>query len=332
MLTAFIILAVLALVVVFVAKSVVIIQQSETMVIERLGQYHKTLHAGLNIVLPILDKPKEIEWRYVQEEPDGRVIIRRERLSKIDLRERFYDFPSQSVITKENVVIQINGLLSYQVTDPVKMVYEIYNMPDAIEKLTQTSLRSIIGEMTLDETLGSRDHINSRLLSILDVETDKWGVKVLRVEIQKIEVPAHIQDAMEKVMRAERSKRATILEAEGYKQSKINRAEADRLAQIYQADGEARSRLRVARAESEAIEKISNSLTASNSDPAQYLVALRYIEALKEMVSGKNNKVVYLPYEATGLLGSVGGISELFAKVKPFEPDIIRQGPAKTGE
>ena len=321
---------VLALVTVFLvvltAKAVLIVPQAETMVVERLGQYHRTLHSGINIVWPILDRPKSIEWRYLQEETDGRVTIQRKQVTRIDLRETFYDFPRQSVITKDNVVIEINALLSFQITDPVNVVYEITNLPDAIEKLTQTTLRNIMGEMDLDETLASRDRVNVRLRSILDEATDKWGVKVNRVELQDISPPRDIRDAMEKQMRAERDKRASILEAEGYKQSQIIRAEGERQSKILHAEGDAISRMRIAQAESDAIKKIAASLEGTKEDPAHYLIALSYIEALKEMVSGKNNKVVYLPYEATGILSSIGGIKEMFEGVKGFnDPERIKR-------
>lgn len=318
------ILAVFAII--FTIKAILIVPQAETMVIERLGQYHRTLHSGINIVWPIIDKLNSVEWRYVQEELDGRVTVQRKQVTNIDLRETFYDFPRQSVITKDNVVIEINALLSFQITDPVKVVYEIANLPDAIEKLTQTTLRNIMGEMDLDETLSSRDRINVRLRSILDEATDKWGVKINRVELQDIKPPRDIRDAMEKQMRAERDKRASILEAEGYKQSQIIRAEGDRQATILSAEAEAISKMRIAQAEADAINKISSSLAGTKEDPAHYLIAVSYIKALKEMVSGKNNKVIYLPYEATGILSSIGGIKEMLSGVKGFhDPDRIKR-------
>jgi regulator of protease activity HflC (stomatin/prohibitin superfamily) len=307
-----------AFVVVLTAKAVLIVPQAETMVVERLGQYHRTLHSGINIVWPILDKPKSIVWRYIHEEMDGRVTIKREQITKIDLRETVYDFPRQNVITKDNVLTELNALLYFQITDPVKAVYEIANLPDAIEKLAQTTLRNIIGELDLDETLASRDRINTRLRSILDEATDKWGVKINRVELQDINPPRDIRDAMEKQMRAERDKRASILEAEGYKQSQIIRAEGERQAKILHAEGEAISRMRIAQAESDSIKKLSSALEGTKEDPAHYLIAISYIEALKEMVTGKNNKVVYLPYEATGILSSIGGIKEILAGSKGF--------------
>lgn len=240
----------------------------------------------------------------------------------IDLREQVYDFPEQSVITKDNVTTRINALLYFQITDPFKSVYEIENLPNAIEKLTQTTLRNIIGELELDETLTSRDTINSRLREVLDEATNKWGVKVNRVELQDITPPESVRRAMEQQMQAERERRAKILKAEGDKTSKIlysegekeaeiNQAKAQKESQILMAEGEAEAKILQAKAEAEAIKKISEVINDSKSDPASYQIALKYIEALKEMTSGKDNKTVYIPYEATSLLGSLGGIKEM---------------------
>ncbi len=314
-------------VVILAAQGFKIVQQAETMVIERLGRYHRTLSSGINIIWPIIDRPREIDWKSIRQDVDGETIIHRVRVSRIDLRETVYDFPRQNVITRDNVVIEINALLYFQITDPVKAVYEVANLPDAIEKLTQTTLRNVIGEMDLDETLASRDTINNRLRSILDDATDKWGVKVNRVELQDINPPVEIKEAMEKQMRAERDRRAAILEAEGRKksailqaegvrESEINKAEGEKKAAILRAEGEAEARIKVAQAEAEAIRQITESIAESKGDPANYLIAIRYIEALKEMVSGKDNKVVYLPYEATGVLSSIGGIKDMLEGIK----------------
>lgn len=310
-------------VIIIVARGITIVRQAEALVIERLGKYHRTLHSGVNIIIPIFDKSKQFEWRYVKHAPDGTSTYYRRKITKIDLRESVYDFPRQNVITKDNVVTEINALLYFQITDPVKSVYEIANLPDAIEKLTQTTLRNVIGEMDLDETLSSRDTINSKLRVILDEATDKWGVKVNRVELQDINPPRDIRDAMEKQMRAERDRRAVILvaegekksmilAAEGFREAEINKAEGEKQAKILRAEGDAEARVKVAQAEAEAVTKITQAISQSQGDPSTYLIAVRYIEALKEMVSGKDNKVVYIPYEATGVLGSIGGIKELF--------------------
>jgi len=325
---ALIILAIFALFVIFFAvKGFLIIQQSETMVIERLGRFHRTLSSGINILWPLFDKPRQIEWRYVLQDQSGKTIIRKQRVNRIDLRETVYEFPKQSVITRDNVVIELNAILYFQITDPVKSVYEIANLPDAIEKLTQTTLRNVVGELDLDQTLSSRDTINSKLRAILDDASDKWGVKVNRVELQDIIPPPEIRDAMEKQMRAERDRRAAILEAEGLKQasileaegirtSEINRAEGSKQAKILVAEGEANARIKVAEAEAEAIKMITQAVSTSNGDPTNYLIAVRYIETLKEMVSGQNNKVVYLPYEATAILSSIGGIKDMLESGK----------------
>ena len=321
-----IILVLIALfVIVFAVMGFKIVQQSETMVIERLGKFSRTLDAGINIIWPIIDKPRDIMWRYMKEGFDGKNIILKTTVNRIDLRETVYDFPKQNVITKDNVVTEINAILYFQIIDPVKSVYEISNLPDAIEKLTQTTLRNVIGDMNLDETLTSRDTINGKLRAVLDDATHKWGVKVNRVELQDINPPHDIRDAMEKQMRAERDKRASILVAEGEKQSQIlqsegqklaaiNKAEGEKQSQILRAEGEAQARIRTAEGEAQAIQNITQAVATSKGDPINYLVAIRYIDTLKGMVSGKDNKVIYLPYEATGVLSSIGGIKEMFNK------------------
>mgnify|MGYP002725517712 CR=1 FL=1 len=311
-------------VIIFVASGFKIIQQAETMVIERLGKYHRTLDSGINIIVPIIDKSRSINWRYRATNVSGKDVVTQKMQSKIDLREQVFDFPRQNVITKDNVTIEIDAMLYFQITDPVKSTYEIANLPNAIEKLTQTTLRNVIGELDLDGCLVSRDIINTKLRSILDEATDKWGVKVNRVELQDITPPPVIQKAMEQQMRAERDRRAAILEAEGkkksaileaegIKESEINQAEGDKQAAILRAEGEAEARIKVATAEKEAIERITEAISVSKGDPANYLIAVRYIETLKEMVSGQDNKVVYLPYEATGVLSSIGGIKDMLS-------------------
>lgn len=212
------------IVVILVMAGVKVVPQSETRVIERLGRFHSVLPPGLNIIWPFIDKPKTIYTRRVETGLGGRTIVRMTATSSIDLREQVYDFPSQQVITKDNVTTEINALLYFQVVDPKKSVYEIDNLPNAIEKLTQTSLRNVIGELELDETLTSRDTINSRLQAILDEATNKWGVKVNRVELQDITPPGSVREAMEKQMQAERNRRAEILKAEGEKKSLILRS------------------------------------------------------------------------------------------------------------
>jgi regulator of protease activity HflC (stomatin/prohibitin superfamily) len=303
-------------VVVFLYKGIMIVRQAETMVIERLGKYHKTLGSGLNIIIPIFDKPRPIEWKYTIEGPNKTSIIRKIMTPRIDLRETVYDFPRQNVITRDNVVLEINALLYFQVTDPAKSVYEIASLPDAIEKLTQTTLRNVIGELDLDETLSSRDTINAKLRAILDEATDKWGVKVNRVELQDINPPMEIKEAMEKQMRAERDKRAAILTAEGDKRAKILEAEGIKESEINKAEGEKRSKILIAEGEAEAIAKITQAISASGGDPTNYLIAIKYIEAFRDMVTQGKNKVVYMPYEASGVLSSIGGIKDMLEKAQ----------------
>ncbi|MCI6075190.1 MAG: paraslipin, partial [Bacteroidales bacterium] len=228
----------------------------------------------------------------------------------------------QNVITKDNIQMEINALLYFQIVDPFKAVYEINDLPNAIEKLTQTTLRNIIGEMELDQTLTSRDIINTKLRGVLDDATNKWGIKVNRVELQDIIPPESVLSAMEKQMQAERNKRATILTSEGEKQAQIlasegektatiNRAEADKQQAILRAEGEATARIRKAEAEAVAIEKITEAVGKS-TNPANYLLAQKYIQMLQEVAVGDKTKTVFLPYEASNLMGSIGGIKELF--------------------
>ena len=305
--------AIVLLVIFFTMKAVVIISQSETKVIERLGKYYATLQPGINIIMPFLDHAKE-----VVAVKGGRYVY----TSTIDLREQVYDFARQNVITKDNIQMQINALLYFQIVDPFKAVYEINNLPNAIEKLTQTTLRNIIGEMELDQTLTSRDTINTKLRAVLDDATNKWGIKVNRVELQDIIPPASVLQAMEKQMQAERDKRATILnsegtkqaqilQSEGEKQAKINRAEAEKQQAILLAEGEAQARIRKAEAEAQAIDRITEAV-GKTTNPANYLLAKNYIAMMKEVASGDKAKTVFLPYEASNLMGSLGGIKELF--------------------
>ena len=311
------------LVVIFLVKGIKIVRHAETMVVERLGKYHKTLESGVNIIWPIFDTPRPIHWRYKKTDLSGRTLIITKTSKTIDLREQLYDFPRQNVITMDNVGLEIDALLYFQITNPAKSVYEIANLPDAIEKLTQTTLRNVMGELDLDGCLTSRDTVNTKLRAILDEATDKWGVKVNRVELQDITPPKDIQAAMEMQMRAERDRRAAILtaegdkrsnilKAEGQKEAEVNRAEGSKRAKILEAEGQAEARVQVADAEARAVLKIAKAFSVIKGDPASYLIAVKYLETLKEMTSGENNKVVYLPYEATGVLSSLGGIKDMF--------------------
>jgi regulator of protease activity HflC (stomatin/prohibitin superfamily) len=327
------VLAIAAIVVVLAGAGLLIVQQGQTIVVERLGRYHRTLESGINLILPIVDRPRQIQWLHVQDVPGGGRVRRRIGTSRIDLREQIYDFPRQNVITRDNVATEINAMIYFQVIDAVRVLYEIANLPDAIEKLTQTSLRNLAGEMDLDQLLSSRDKVNTALRQILDDATDKWGVKVNRVEIQDINPPEDIRGAMEKQMRAERDKRASILtaegakqaailEAEGSRQSAVIRAEGEKQAQIMRAEAEAESRLRIAKAEAGAIQMVTQALGESGANPASYLIAERYIEAVRHMADGRAEKIVFMPYEASGLMSSLGGIKELFAPTKPSAPKL----------
>ena len=313
--------AIVALAIAIIWAGVKVVPQSETRVIERLGRFHSVLNPGLNLIIPFVDKPKMIYTRKIQSSGYVRMIT----TDVIDLREQVYDFPAQQVITRDNVTTEINALLYFQIVDPKKAVYEIDNLPNAIEKLTQTSLRNVIGELELDETLTSRDTINSKLQVILDDATNKWGVKVNRVELQDITPPESVRMAMEKQMQAERNRRAEILKAEGEKQSlilrsegektsRINQAEAVKEAEILRAQGDAQAIILNAQAEADAIRRIAEAVSGDRTDPTSYMLAVKYIETLREMTSGKDNKTVYIPYEASSVLSSIGSIKDLFGK------------------
>jgi regulator of protease activity HflC (stomatin/prohibitin superfamily) len=309
----YVLIAIVLCVAIFVKMALVIIPQSETKIIERLGRYYATLKPGINVIIPFIDRAKSIVTMQ-----HGRY----DYTNVIDLREQVFDFARQNVITKDNIQMEINALLYFQIMDPFKAVYEINNLPNAIEKLTQTTLRNIIGELELDQTLTSRDTINTKLRAVLDEATDKWGVKVNRVELQDIIPPSSVLQAMEKQMQAERNKRATILTSEGQKQaailqsegektSTINRAEAVKQQEILHAEGEAQARIRKAEAEAIAIEKITDAVGKS-TNPANYLLAQKYIQMMEELAANDQTKTVYLPFEATNMLGSIAGIKELF--------------------
>ena len=312
-------------VIIYVCVGFTLVKQSETRVVERLGKYHRTLQSGINFILPIIDRARPIYSRYEYNMGNGvtRVITRPS--NKIDLREQVYDFPKQSVITKDNVTTTINALLYFQIVDPMKAIYEIDNLPNAIEKLTQTTLRNVIGELELDETLTSRDTINSKLRAVLDDATNKWGVKVNRVELQDITPPESVRRSMEQQMQAERERRAKVLEArgrkeamilqsEGEKESQINQAEAERQTQILKAQGEADARVLQATAEAEAIRKVAEAIASTKTDPATYMLVSRYIETLKEMAAGQDSKLVYLPYESSNLMSALGAMTDLQKK------------------
>ena len=317
-------IAAIAVLAAAVKACIIIVQQQEAVIIEDLGKFSRVLAPGLNFINPIFERPRPMLKLEKQRAIDGRVFSTQTYSPRIDLRETVYDFPRQNVITKDNVTISINALLYFQIVDAKKALYSIENLPEAIEKLTQTNLRNLVGQLALDETLVSRDIINDKLREILDKATDKWGVKVNRVELQDIVPPASIQQAMEKEKKAEQDRRATILEAEGIKKSAvltaegekeaaINKAEGEKQAEILRAEGIAQARIIEAEAEKEAIGRIIGAL-ADKGKPDQYLIAMKYLETLGNITKGQDNKVVYMPYEATGILSSVDGIKQMFDK------------------
>lgn len=326
----FILAAIAALTLLFLlsvlARCVYLVRQGEVIVIERFGRFDKILTPGLHVITPFVAEPRSVEWTYfINEDEDGFVNNELRRFYRIDLRECVYDFPRQSVITKDNVGVEINALLYYQIIDPKAAIYEVSNLPEAIEKLTHSTLRNVIGSLDLDETLISRDQINTKLRIILDEATDKWGVKINRVELQEVNPPHDIRQAMEKQMRAERDRRAMILEAEGFKSAAILKAEGERESNILRADGQAQAqviaaqaaaeaRLKMATAEAQALEQVQQALKADN--PASYLVAMEYIKTLPKLVEGQNNKLVVVPYEASSLAGALSAVKEVFSSVK----------------
>ena len=313
------------IVVIYILSGFTLVQQSSTIVVERLGRYNRTLPSGINFILPILEKPRTIETTVVKKMPNGVDRVFFTRTIRIDLREQLFDFPDQDVISKENIMLKINAMIYYQITDPFKSVYEINNLPLAIEKLTLTTLRSVIGEMNLDEILSTREAINTKIRNVLDDTTNKWGVKVNRVELLDITPPATVKDAMEKEMKAERDKRAQILEAEASKQSevlrsegekvaRINKAEAEKQTKILEAQGKAEAKVVQAQAEADAIRRIADAIKDGKMDPAHYMLADQYIASLKEISAGKDSKLVYLPYEASTMLSSIGALKDIFQK------------------
>jgi len=297
-----------------------VVNQSETVIIERLGKFSRVGDTGINFLVPVLDGLKTIEYTEQVLNAAGEVVGRRKRrTSRMDLRESLLNFPAQDVITKDNVTIRIDAILYYRIMDPVKVAYAINDFTEAIEKLTQTTLRNVVGELELDETLSSRDFINSRIREVVDNVTDNWGIDVTRVELQDIEPPPRIAQTMELQMTAERQKRAEILEAEGTKSAAKLRAEGERDAAIASAEGEAQSLIRRAEgaarareleAEAEAIAINKIKAAVGDENLVQYLIALRYLDTLPKVANSSGSKV-FIPYEATGVLGSLGSLQEL---------------------
>ena len=292
----------LVIIAVIAFKSIKVVNQSEVYIIERLGKYYKTAEAGLTLILPFIDRVSSV----------------------VLLKELTMDIPPQGVITKDNVTINIDTVVFYQITDPEKSVYEIANLKKGIEYLAITTIRDIFGKMDVDETFGSRDNINFQLRSILDEATDKWGCKINRVEIKDINPPADIRDAMEKQMNAERNKRALILEAEAQKQSDITVAQGKKEAAILEAEAESEAKIRRAAGEAKAIKEVAEAkakeiamvyAAMKDAAPDDKLVQLKSLEALKEVANGEANKI-FIPFEATSALSSLGAIKEVMKDEK----------------
>jgi regulator of protease activity HflC (stomatin/prohibitin superfamily) len=300
-------------------RSVKIIGQAEVIVVERLGRFHRVARSGLNFLIPFVERPRPLDVRYIETDISGVRRVTAGSTNRIDLREQVLNFPSQPVITKDNVTIDIDAVLYYRVADPQKATYAVQNLPYALETLTRTTLRNIVGEMELDSTLASRELINKRMREVIEEASIGWGVDVTRVELQAIEPPKDIQQAMELQMRAERerraavttaeaTKRAAILESEGIREAQIRKAEGEREASILRAQGQAEARLATAQAESEALRRIAAALPEGQA--AMYLLGQKYLEALPILTQGKGT-TVFLPAEASGVLGALGGLREL---------------------
>ncbi|HVF31245.1 MAG TPA: SPFH domain-containing protein [Pyrinomonadaceae bacterium] len=294
-------------------KTIKIVPQSSVLLIERLGRFHRVAQSGLNIIVPFFESPRAFYWTNA-----------RPGITSIDLREQFIDLPPQPVITRDNVTINVDSVVYWQITDPIKSVYEVADLIGGIVQLTITGMRSVMGEMDLDHTLSSRDQINAKLRLILDEATDKWGVKVTRVDVKNINPPEDVRITMEKQMTAERNRRALILQAEGDKQAAITRAEGEKQAAvtrsegnkqsaILDAEGAAQARLVAASAEAQAINQISQ-IIGSSEQTAQYLITARYIESLRDMTRTQNSKVIFMPMETSTMLSSIGAIKEVLGE------------------
>ena len=296
--TAWIIVGVVALVVLItLARTIRIIPQARAAVVERLGRYSRTLTPGLALVVPFVDRIRPM----------------------IDLREQVVSFPPQPVITEDNLVVSIDSVIYFQVTDPKSVTYEIANYIQAIEQLTVTTLRNVIGGMALEKTLTSRDEINSQLRSVLDEATGKWGIRVNRVELKAIDPPASIQDSMEKQMRADREKRATILTAEGEKQSAILTAEGEKTAAILRAEGQRQAVILQAEGQAKAIDTVFKAIHEGKPDPQ--LLAYQYLQMLPQIAQGDSNKVWIIPSEFQQAIGKIGGALGIADELKkPDEP------------
>jgi regulator of protease activity HflC (stomatin/prohibitin superfamily) len=279
-----------------IAKLVRIVPQGYEWTVETFGRYTRTLSPGLHFLIPFYQAVG----------------------AKMNMMEQVLDVPSQDVITKDNAVVRVDGVVFYQVLDAAKAAYEVANLEQASLALVMTNIRTVLGSMDLDESLSKRDAINAQLLRVVDEATHPWGVKVNRIEIKDIAPPRDLVDAMAKQMKAEREKRSNILEAEGFKQAAILKADGEKQSAILAAEGkkeaafrEAEARIRLAEAEAEATKMVSDAIANGNLNALNYFVANKYVEALKEMAHSPNQKMLLLPMEATGIIGSLAGIAEL---------------------
>lgn len=299
----------------FFRYALFIVPHSQAVVIERLGKFSRVAYSGLNFLIPFLETQRRIHYRVTQYDAEGQAVGAQLMATPwIDLREKVLDFPAQGVITEDNVVMSIDAVLYYRITDPVKVIYEVANFAQAIEKLTQTTLRNVVGELSLDSTLASRETINARLRNILDEVADRWGVSVTRVELQDISPPEDIRETMELQMTAERKKRAAVLTAQGEQQAAILKAEGVAEARVREAEGIAEARIKIAQAEAEALERMRQTLGGDRA--AAYLIAMKYLEALEKIADGQASKV-FLPLEANGVLGALESLRELWNEGAP---------------
>ncbi|MBF0267675.1 MAG: SPFH/Band 7/PHB domain protein [Alphaproteobacteria bacterium] len=295
-------LAIVALAVAILTMGVKIVPQGAEFTVERFGRYTTTLKPGLSLIIPFVDSIG----------------------AKLNMMEQVVDVPSQEVITRDNAMVTVDGVVFFQVLDAAKAAYEVTNLNNAILNLTMTNIRTVMGGMDLDELLSQRDKINTQLLRVVDEATESWGVKVTRIEIKDIAPPRDLVDAMARQMKAERDKRAAILEAEGLRQAAILKAEGEKQAQILSAEGrreaafrDAEAREREAEAEARAVSSVSDAIAKGNVQAVNYFVAQKYVDALKEIASAPNEKLVLMPLEAASVIGALGGVADLAKKAFP---------------
>ena len=298
----------------FVWGSVIIVPQGEQFSIERFGRYTQTFKPGLHFIIPYVDRIG----------------------AKLSMREHVIDVPSQDVITRDNAMVTVDGIIFYQILDPVKAAYEVNNLEVALTNLTMTNIRTVMGSMDLDELLSHREKINAQLLIVIDEATEAWGVKVTRIEIMDIKPPRDLVESMGRQMKAERDKRAEILMAEGDRQSAILRAEGQKQAVILEAEAkkeaafrESEARERRAEAEARATQVLSHAIVEGNIQAVNYFVAQNYIAALKDMASAQNHKVILMPLEASSVIGALGGIGEIAKEVFRKEPEAKKEATHK---